>query len=161
MSVIIQGLTAGDERDRWKITVRPGNDPAGEAYYVYGIAENSDPEQVRNLGISVHGVQLFGEPAYERMPVPIVPESVKWWQRHLDNEDDNVAELAFAQAQEAEAYEPPPAKSGDFCRLVTTLSVPASEHYRCDEYADGTITNIETHRVIRYAQPGAPIGFDR
>lgn len=48
--------------------------------------------------------------------------------------------------------------SGDYCRFLRNAKV---EHYRCDEYRDGTITSVITGEVVKPAHWGAPIGFYR
>jgi hypothetical protein len=48
--------------------------------------------------------------------------------------------------------------SGDLCVLVSTFTV---EHYRCDEYADGTRTSSIDGHVVVPPKPGALKGFNR
>jgi hypothetical protein len=50
------------------------------------------------------------------------------------------------------------AVSGDLCRFVGRYGV---EHYRCDEYADGTITNQVNGTTTTPAPEGALKGFER
>ena len=38
-------------------------------------------------------------------------------------------------------------KPGDLCRLLGDYQV---EHYRCDQYPDGTITSVVTGAVLRW-----------
>lgn len=38
--------------------------------------------------------------------------------------------------------------SGDHCQLKTIHGVPCAVHFDCDDYADGTITNISTGKVV-------------
>ena len=38
-------------------------------------------------------------------------------------------------------------KPGDLCRLLPGYRV---EHYRCDQYPDGTITSVVTGAVLRW-----------
>lgn len=56
------------------------------------------------------------------------------------------------------AWDPvaPKPTAGDLCRLVGGFNV---EHYRCDDYADGTVTNLG--KVTKPAPKGAPRGFQR
>lgn len=37
-------------------------------------------------------------------------------------------------------------KSGDFCRILGNFEV---EHYHCDEFADGVVTNVITGKIVR------------
>lgn len=49
--------------------------------------------------------------------------------------------------------------SGDLCSLSSSIAPGAVTHYRCDEYADGTVTT--PHGIYREAAPSALKGFDR
>lgn len=51
------------------------------------------------------------------------------------------------------------AKSGDLCRFVGEPTMV--EHYRCDEHADGTVTDPRTGEIVRHAPSGARRGFER
>lgn len=46
-------------------------------------------------------------------------------------------------------------QSGDLCRLLPGYRV---EHYRCDEYQDGTITDVVAGQII-FQPVGTPVGF--
>lgn len=37
-------------------------------------------------------------------------------------------------------------KPGDLCRLLGNYEV---EHYECDEFADGVVTNVITNKIVR------------
>jgi hypothetical protein len=54
--------------------------------------------------------------------------------------------------------------SGDFCRFGVKPS-PAHmvTHYRCDDFADGTVTDASQTRrtIVKPALSGAPRGFER
>lgn len=54
------------------------------------------------------------------------------------------------------------AQSGDLCSWgrapVTAYMVT---HYRCDDYADGTITDARTGEIVKRAPYDAPRGFER
>lgn len=56
----------------------------------------------------------------------------------------------------------PEMRSGDLCRFGEA-PVPAHmiTHYRCDEYADGTVTDARNGRVEVAAKWDAPRGFKR
>lgn len=52
--------------------------------------------------------------------------------------------------------------SGDYCRFLKAPAAPGSvEHYQCDDYRDGTITNCITGEVLKQAPYDAPRGFNR
>lgn len=53
-------------------------------------------------------------------------------------------------------------ESGDLCSFGRSPD-PAHyvTHYRCDDYRDGTVTDCTTGKVVRFAKPGAPLGFNR
>lgn len=51
--------------------------------------------------------------------------------------------------------------SGDLCSFVPGTRGAFVEHYRCDEYADGTITSTIDGTVTQEAKPGALKGFSR
>lgn len=38
--------------------------------------------------------------------------------------------------------------SGDHCQMKTIMGVPCAKHFDCDDYPDGTITNILTGEVV-------------
>lgn len=52
--------------------------------------------------------------------------------------------------------------SGDLCSFGRKPA-PAYlvTHYRCDDHADGTVTDARNGRVVEYAKPGALRGFKR
>lgn len=53
-------------------------------------------------------------------------------------------------------------KSGDLCSFGRFPDPPHYvRHYRCDDYADGTVVNAMNGDVIHPAPDGAPIGFHR
>ena len=68
----------------------------------------------------------------------------------------------LASALAMDANEPRPPQSGDMCRFG---DVPGTvEHYRCDDYADGTITDRGPSgrgRILKAAKPDARKGFQR
>lgn len=162
--MMVHGVNAGDERDRWRIEARAGDTGTeGEAYYVYGFDKSSDPEVIRSLAQDAHDrYPLAGRVTHERMPVPIIP-TPPWWQRHLDTEPD--PEGAFARAQEIrvakeQTHIPIEPVSGDLCRMIGDFAV---EHYRCDDYADSAVTRDLGGKtvVVAPAHPNALIGFER
>jgi len=53
-------------------------------------------------------------------------------------------------------------KSGDMCSFGRGL-VPAHyvTHYRCDDHADGTVTDCITGKIVQSAPVGALRGFYR
>lgn len=53
-------------------------------------------------------------------------------------------------------------QSGDLCSLGREL-LPAHmvTHYRCDDYADGTVTDARTGKIVKRAPAGAKRGFKR
>lgn len=52
------------------------------------------------------------------------------------------------------------ATSGDLCRFLPG-GTGLVEHYRCDDYRDGTITNCITGELVKEAPYTAPRGFKR
>lgn len=41
-----------------------------------------------------------------------------------------------------------PYRSGDHCRILSSGKQPRVEHWDCDEYPDGTVTNPMTGEII-------------
>lgn len=53
------------------------------------------------------------------------------------------------------------ANSGDYCSFGKK-PVPAHmiTHYRCDDHADGTVTDARTGEIVTRAPIGSPRGFN-
>ena len=49
-------------------------------------------------------------------------------------------------------------RSGDYCYLSSDFTVT---HFRCDDYADGTVTDARTGKIVVLAPKGALHGFTR
>ncbi|GAA4176027.1 hypothetical protein [Gryllotalpicola koreensis] len=56
----------------------------------------------------------------------------------------------------------PKMQSGDLCRFVKDdrFAYPLVEHYRCDDYRDGCVTDPTNGKVIKHSV-GGRLGFDR
>ena len=52
-------------------------------------------------------------------------------------------------------------ETGDYCRIIPQSGLGHVEHYRCDDYPDGAVTNCITGRIVTIAPVGAPKGFKR
>lgn len=85
-----------------------------------------------------------------------VIDRVKTDERSLDT-DQYAGAIMEALGLSFYDDEPRQPASWDLCSMRDGRTT----HYRCDQWPDGTVTDIATGVVVVYPQPGAPRGFDR
>jgi len=80
------------------------------------------------------------------------------WEISVEPDEVEVIDIVRAPDDEDDDTMPAPV-SGDLCHFLPGGTMV--EHYRCDDYRDGTITNCITGETVQDAPYTAPRGFVR